>query len=94
MHEYNLALGSIRTEVLPPLDPAQGHDGYRLIAAERMKVKEKTFAEEAQEIYDSIITEYKGTPWAVQAKRDKVLSLGLAWQPFNSKAMVEKDAPP
>jgi predicted Zn finger-like uncharacterized protein len=94
MQEYNLALGSIRTEVLPPLDPKQGQDGYKLISSERMKVKEKTFAEEAKEIYDSIIDDYKGTPWAVQAKRDRVLSLGLAWQPFNSKAMAEKDGLP
>jgi hypothetical protein len=84
MHEYNLALGSIRTEVLPPMKP--GDDGYKLVAAEKMKVKkEAKYAEEAQEHYDKIIADYKGTPWAIQAKRDRAMSLGLAWQSFNSK---------
>ena len=87
MHEYNLALGSIRTDVLPPLDPAKGEDGYKLISAERMKARgEREIAEAAYEHFDVLTEDYKGTPWAVQAKRDKLLSLGLSWQPFNSKA--------
>lgn len=91
MNEYNLALGSIRTEVLPPLKP--GDDGYKLISAEKMKVKkEAKYAEEAKELFESIVTDYKGSPWAIQAKRDKGLSLGLAWQSFNSKAMEAKDS--
>src|SRR6185312_3356160 len=83
MHEYNLALGSIRTEVLPPLDEKKGQNGYRLISSEKMKVQtEAKFAAEAKELYEKIITDYKGSPWAIQAKRDKTFSLGLAWQPF------------
>jgi len=88
MNEYDLALGSIRTEVLPTLKP--GQDGYRLISQEKMKVKkEAKYAEEAKEIYQKIIMEFKGSPWAIQAKRDKAQSLGLAWQPFSSKAATE-----
>jgi hypothetical protein len=90
MHEYNLALGSIRTEVLPQKKP--GDDGYKLVSAERMKVrKEGKLAEEAKELFEAIVTDYTGSPWAVQAKRDKSLALGLAWQSFNSKAMEAKD---
>src|SRR5439155_19625571 len=31
MNEFDLALGSIRTDVLPPLDPKKGHDAYKLV---------------------------------------------------------------
>lgn len=89
LQEFNFALGSLRTEVLPPLDPQKGLTGYKLIALEKMKVKEASkIVEQSKEILDKIITDHKGTPWAVQAKRDRVLSLGLAWQPFNPE--VEK----
>ena len=30
--------------------------------------------------------EHKGTPWAVQAKRDKAAALGLEWQPYTRGA--------
>jgi hypothetical protein len=41
----------------------------------------KQLAEDAKEAYQTLITEYKGTPWAIQAKRDKSFTLGLTWQP-------------
>jgi len=86
LHEYNLALGNIKTEILPPRD-TKLHDGYRLVSSPTMKVKkEKQYLVEAQEIFDQMITTYRGTPWAIVAKRDRALSLGLAWQPYNSKA--------
>lgn len=87
MHEYNLALGSIRTDVMPTLDPKKNEDGYRLISTEKMRIKtEKKSAEEAKEIFERLIEEHKGTPWAILAKRDKSMILGLAWQPFSSTA--------
>ncbi|MBN9523585.1 hypothetical protein J0H58_34585 [bacterium] len=96
LHEYNLALGNIRTEVLPARDPKLGHDGYKLIQTPNMKVKrEKQFLTEAHEIFDAMITSYKGTPWAIVAKRDRALSLGLAWQPYNFSAgdAMKEDSP-
>lgn len=92
LQEYNLALGNIRTEVLPPRDPKLGHDGYKLVAAAGMKERgARKLAEEAQEVFDRMAADYKGTPWGVQARRDRAQSLGLAWQPFNSKAAADKD---
>lgn len=87
MQEYNLLLGNIRTDSLPELDPKKGHDGYKLVTAETMKSKKdvQTLADEAREHFTTVITAYKGTPWAVQAKRDRAFALGLAWQPFSSK---------
>jgi serine/threonine protein kinase len=85
LQEYNLALGNIRTEVLPTLDPKKGQDGYRLISSDKLKSgkKEQVYAKEAKELFEKMATDYKGTPWAVQAKRDGGLSLGLQWQPFS-----------
>lgn len=95
LHEYNLALGNIKTEVLPARDPKL-HDGYKLVQTPNMKVKkEKQFLTEAHEIFDAMIASYKGTPWAIVAKRDRALTLGLAWQPYNSGTMdAKKDEPP
>jgi hypothetical protein len=91
MHEFDLALGNVLTEVLPPLDEKQGHNGYKLIPSERMKSKGdvKRFADEAQEHFQKLIDEHKGTPWAIQAKRDRPIPLGLAWLPFNSNSRAE-----
>lgn len=92
LQEYNLALGNIKTEVLPARDPKRGHDGFKLVAAANMKAKDaKKQAEEAREVLDRLVTDFPGSPWAVQAKRDRALNLGLAWQPFNSKAAAAKD---
>ena len=86
MNEYNLLLGKTLTpETMPPLDKEKAkHVGWRLISTEKMQSKKdvKQTAEEAKEMFAKIIETYKGTPWAVQAKRDKTLSLGLEWQPY------------
>jgi hypothetical protein len=60
-----------------------GQNQYRLVSSEKMKSKKDVLklAEEAQEAYSTLITQYKGTPWALQAKRDKAFSLGLFWRP-------------
>lgn len=86
MNEYNKALGDVLTETLPPLEVKLGQDSYKLASSERMKSRREIqkLAEEAKEIYERIISEHKGTPWAIQAKRDKSLSLGLTWQPISS----------
>ena len=92
LQEFNLALGNIRTEVLPPLDPKKGQDGYKLIPSERMKSskKEQAYAKEGKEAFEKMVVDYKGTPWAVQAKRDRGLSLGLVWQPISLKGEAKE----
>ncbi|MBX9585065.1 MAG: hypothetical protein K2X87_32570 [Gemmataceae bacterium] len=92
LQEYNLALGNIKTEVLPPRDPKRGHDGYKLVSTATMKARDaKKLAEEAREVFDRVVAEFPGTPWAVQAKRDRAQNLGLVWQPFNSKAAAKDE---
>jgi len=82
VNEYNLMLGKIRKDELPPLDPKL-HKGWRLAAQEKMAsprdVKDK--AEEAKKLFDQLIKEHPGTPWEVLAKRDRLTALGLSWQP-------------
>lgn len=92
MSEYNLALGSIRTDNLPKVDEAKGQAGLVLVSTEKMKSKKevKDLADAAVELFDKIADEHKGTPWAVQAKRYRVIALGLEWKPYtagNSKAI-------
>jgi hypothetical protein len=83
MNEYDLMLGNVQTETLPERDAKQ--DSYRLVSTETAKMKSKKdvkqLATDAGEIFDKLIADRKGTPWALQAKRDKAVALGLAWQP-------------
>jgi hypothetical protein len=83
MKEYSKLMGDIRTETLPALDAKLGQDRYRLASSETMKNKKEAerLMEAAQEGFAKVIAEHKGTPWAIQAKRDKAFSLVLRWQP-------------
>jgi len=82
MNEYNKLLGNLITESLPALDPKLGQDGYTLVASENMKSGKdiKKLAEEAQELFQKITVDYKGTPWAIQAKQEKSVVIGLSWK--------------
>lgn len=80
--EYNLMLGKIRKDELPPLDPAL-HRGWRLASAAKMQSagEAKELVEEARELFDRLIMNHPGTPWEVLARRDRLSALGLTWQP-------------
>jgi hypothetical protein len=86
LNEYNLMLGKIRKDELPPLDPKQ-HTGWRLQTQEKMAsprdVKDK--AEDAKTLFDGLIKDHPGTPWEVLAKRERRTALGLTWQPRAGK---------
>ncbi len=86
MNEYNKVMGDARTESLPSLDMKLGQDRYKLVSSETIKNKKGAdqLAKDARELYEKIILEHKGTPWAMQAKREKAFSLGLAWRPATS----------
>ena len=86
MSEYNLALGSIRTDSLPKVDAKQGSAGFILVSSDKMKSKKdvKDLADSARDLFTKIAEDHKGTPWAIQAKRHRVIALGLEWKPFTS----------
>ena len=84
LNEYNKLMGDVRTETLPALE--NGQNLYKLASSEKMKSKKdiQMLVDQAQEAYARLITEHRGTPWAIQAKREKNFSLGLVWRPASS----------
>lgn len=91
LNEYNKVMGLVRTNTLPALDPKLGQNQYKLASSNRMRSGREieSMVQQAREIYARIITEHRGTPWAIQAKREKNLSLGLMWQPSSDKKADE-----
>ncbi|MCS6864732.1 MAG: hypothetical protein RMJ56_18050 [Gemmataceae bacterium] len=85
MNEYNKLLGNLITETLPPL--TEGQDGYLLVASETLKSGReiRKLADEAKELFQEIAVKYKGTPWAVQAKEEKSVTIGLNWKAASLK---------
>jgi hypothetical protein len=91
MNEYNKVLGNLVTETLPPLDSKLGQDGYILVASDSLKSGKdvKKMAEEAQALFQEITVKYKGTPWAIQAKQEKTVQIGLTWKAASLKMVKE-----
>ena len=85
LHEYDLLMGNVQTDTLPPID-SKLHAGLKLVTTDKMKSKAdiKKLATDAVELYEKIIKDYPGTPWAMQAKREKGIPLGLMWQPYSA----------
>ena len=80
--EYNLMLGKIRKDELPELR-LDVHTGWRLASCEKMQSGKdvREMAAESKKLFAKLIAEHPGTPWEVLAKREKLTSLGLEWQP-------------
>jgi hypothetical protein len=78
-HQYNLALANVRAGKLPDLKP--GENGYRLTAEATLDkntppdYKEK-FAEARKALTD-LAKENPNTPWALLAKSDRTVAIGL-----------------
>jgi hypothetical protein len=87
MNEYNKLLGNLVTETLPTLDAKLGQDGYVLVASDALKSGKdiKKMAEDAQALFQEIAVKYKGTPWAIQAKQEKSVTIGLNWKAASLK---------
>jgi hypothetical protein len=85
MQEFDRAVDCVLRETLPRLDMKLGQDGYRLVSSNKIGSKDaEKLANEARTIYGKIIANHKGTPWAIQAKRDQSVALGLMWQPAST----------
>lgn len=87
LHEYNMMLGQIRLENLPDLNAAKGENAYRLVSANELKstTSVKKLAERSSKLFDQIVEEHRGTPWAIAAAREKAAPLGLRWEGFVAK---------
>jgi hypothetical protein len=80
LYEYQSMLGQMRKE-LPPLDKAQGN-GWKLASVETLTgdSKGKKMAKSSAALLKQMTDDYKGTPWEVLAKREKLTTLGLEWK--------------
>src|SRR5436309_1752093 len=60
LNEYDLALGNVRTDVLPDLDAAKGHNGFRLVPAEKMRSRKDVaqLAEDAHERFAKVAADH------------------------------------
>jgi len=78
-NQYNLALANLRGGKLPDLQP--GQNGYRLSAEPNLNKNTpsnyKEMFKEAQTALTEIAKENPSTPWALLAKSDRTLALGL-----------------
>jgi hypothetical protein len=78
-NQYNLALANVRGGKFPDLKP--GENGYRLTAETALdKLTPSEYKEmfaEAKKALNAIIKEHPNTPWALLAKGDRTLSIGL-----------------
>jgi hypothetical protein len=85
LNEYNLALGHVRTESLPDLP--DNAPGWRLIHSDKMVSRKdvRKLADQARTSLQAIITDHKGTPWEVLARRAILTPPGLRWEPIVPK---------
>lgn len=78
-NQYNLALANVRGGKVPDLQP--GQNGYRLAAEPNLDknspASDKEMFKEAQTALTQIAKENPNTPWALLAKSDRTLALGL-----------------
>jgi hypothetical protein len=79
IYEYNVKLGEIRKE-FPERDPNL-HSGWRLAARKKMDSVAEKDAQMAAKILEGMAKDFKGSPWELIARRERLTSLGLEWKP-------------
>jgi hypothetical protein len=82
-HEYNLALGKVRTDQLPDLDRKEGQNGWRLAPKAKLSAPKeyRDLADEAKAALAELAKKCPRTPWAALAEKQADMTLGLEWQP-------------
>ena len=83
VNQYNLALANVRSGKLPDLSKDQ--NGYRLTAettlAKNTGPDYKLKFEEAKKVLSDIVKNHPHTPWALLAKSDRTVAIGLKLTP-------------
>jgi hypothetical protein len=78
--EYQLMMGKIRKDELPPVDKNL-NSGFKLASKAELSEREAvSILNDSRKILDKIAKDNKGTPWEMIAKQAGVTSLGLEWQ--------------
>jgi hypothetical protein len=81
--EYNYVLAQVRSDNLPELTGKQP-GGWRLAPRPTLSISEakaKQLNKDLAKRCKKIEEEYPDTPWAVLARRDGAIGLGLEWRP-------------
>ncbi len=87
IYMYNQALANVVKKDLPESEEGGGGKAivrYQLAAVQKLPAGTpadiRTLASEGKEAMIAIAETYANTPWALLAKRDKGVALGLTWQ--------------
>lgn len=85
LHEYNKALGDIRTETMPDLP--ENSPGWTLVATERLHTGKavKQALADATAGLEALAGDCKGTPWEGLATRTLAIPAGLGWEALPPK---------
>jgi hypothetical protein len=83
--EYNLALGKVKSEQLPALDPRLNQKRWRLAPSDKLASSKeiRDMAEEGRNSFDELVNQHPNTPWAVLGKSQRNVLLGLKWEASN-----------
>jgi len=82
-YEYNFMLAQVRSDSLPPLEPAV-HNGWRIGSREKPQIREdkvRNYTRTIRSLWTKIREEYPNTPWEILARRESLIALGLEWRP-------------
>ena len=69
---------------LPPRDP-KIHQGWKLASQEKLQQTGsdgRRLAADSRKLLEKLAKEHPGTPWEILAKRERLTTLGLRWQPY------------
>ncbi|HEX3315178.1 MAG TPA: hypothetical protein VHR72_09830, partial [Gemmataceae bacterium] len=83
INEYNNLIAQIRTDALPPLEE-KIHVGWRVNTSHKVQIKEakvKSMVKDVAKLWKKIEKDYPMTPWAIIAKREKNVAMGMTWVP-------------
>jgi hypothetical protein len=81
--EYNLAFGKVKTDALPELTEEQMKTGGWMIKSQEKMASPKDIrdlAEEGKQTMAELSKSHPNTPWAVMAKMNRNIVLGVVWQ--------------
>jgi hypothetical protein len=91
--EYNLAFGKVKTDALPELTEEQAKTGGWVIFSQDKMASPKDIrdlAEEGKQTMAELAKANPNTPWAVVAKMNRGVILGVVWQASNFAAEENK----
>ena len=83
IYEYNNLIAQIRTDSLPALEE-KIHVGWRVNTSNKVQIKEakvKEMVKLVSKTWAKIEKDYPMTPWAIIAKREKNIAMGMTWVP-------------